>query len=400
MLLQSDDTIGRNSALADAPKPKATHLGYLDSLRALAALYVCINHARLQIWPDGATPGLANIVASPFMYGHYAVGLFIVLSGFCLMLPIARGDGSLRGGAMQFFRRRARRILPPYYASLAFSLLLIATIIGRPTGTHWDMCLPVTWRDIWTHVLMLQDMLSPSKINHVLWSISVEWRIYFLFPLLVLGWRRAGPLPIVGLTCAAVLAFSVLARGTILMGVTPQYLILFVLGMLGASCAFAREGVFQTLRERLPWGLIALLLAGLAMSLSHWLIGRETGWQVFLLDVMIGCASTSLLVAASRSQAGTLRRALEWPPLVWVGTFAYSLYLIHAPLLQVICQYALFPLHLGAVWAFALLTLVGLPIITGAAYLFFLAFERPFLSRRPQESPAELARDAVLSPAP
>ena len=50
------------------------------------------------------------------------------------------------GGARSFFRRRARRLLPPYYASFGLSLLLIWTVIGTRTGTHWDISVPVDWR--------------------------------------------------------------------------------------------------------------------------------------------------------------------------------------------------------------------------------------------------------------
>ena len=46
------------------------------------------------------------------------------------------------------------------------------------------------------------------------------------------------------------------------------------------------------------------------------------------------------------------------------------------------------------------MVVVGLPLILGASYLFFLAFERPFLNTKKRETLAETARDAALSPAP
>jgi peptidoglycan/LPS O-acetylase OafA/YrhL len=117
-------------------------------------------------------------------FAREAVALFIVLSGFCLMLPVVRHGAEIQGGAWQFFKRRARRILPPYYFALAISLLLIWTVIGQKTNTHWDASLPADGKAIWTHLLLLQDVFqdTSARINHVMWSISVEWRIYFLFP--------------------------------------------------------------------------------------------------------------------------------------------------------------------------------------------------------------------------
>ena len=46
-------------------------------------------------------------------FGHYAVAVFIVLSGFSL----AAGD-PMRVGSGPTSVRRARRILPPYYVAL------------------------------------------------------------------------------------------------------------------------------------------------------------------------------------------------------------------------------------------------------------------------------------------
>lgn len=165
----------------------AKHLGYLDGLRALAAIYVVVFHALLQVnFDQQPLNNFARYFLKFFSYGRYPVDLFIVISGFCLMIPIARGDGNLRGGAIHFFKRRAWRILPPYYFAMALSLLLIWLFINQKTGTHWDVSLPVTNKSILTHLILMQDALGDyATINHAFWSISVEWRIYFLFPLLV-----------------------------------------------------------------------------------------------------------------------------------------------------------------------------------------------------------------------
>ncbi|WP_410959855.1 acyltransferase family protein, partial [Salmonella sp. SAL4356] len=69
--------------------------------------------------------------------GHLAVSIFIVISGFCLALPVVAAGDRMRDGSLNFFKRRARRILPPYYGALAFSLLLIATVLGKKTGSLW-----------------------------------------------------------------------------------------------------------------------------------------------------------------------------------------------------------------------------------------------------------------------
>lgn len=382
------------------------HLNYLDSLRALAAVFVVLHHAWLQVWPVdyGHLPGgWTWRMTAWLLYGHFAVDLFIVLSGFSLMLPIVRGDGTLRGGAWSFLKKRARRILPPYYLAMGFSLLLAVTLIARKTGTHWDMSVPVTWHGILIHLLLLQDVFANGQINHAFWSISVEWRIYFFFPLLVWGWRRWG---------ASVTTLTAIAAPYLLLltlrhspasrwvGECPWYLGLFALGMLGAAVAFSERQPWPRLRQVFPWGVFAGAVGALTALLCwHW--GWQTAFYRFkYLDLAVGIASLSLLVSVSGTPGSRVRQLLDWKPLVFVGTFAYSLYLIHAPLLQVVWQYLIHPLNLSPLPTFLGLALIGTPLIAGASYVFFLVCERPFLTARRHPTFPENARDAALSPAP
>jgi peptidoglycan/LPS O-acetylase OafA/YrhL len=166
------------------------HLGYLDGLRGLAALFVVFHHAYFQVGGQSYITGAIGSLSKVFSYGRYPVDLFIVLSGFCLMLPIVKGDGTLRGGALNFFRRRAWRILPTYYLALLFSWALGASIISQPLGYLWGGSVPVSGKSILTHLLLVHDIFGDNtNINYAFWSIAVEWRIYFLFPLLV-PWGR------------------------------------------------------------------------------------------------------------------------------------------------------------------------------------------------------------------
>ena len=105
------------------------HLDHLDGVRGLAALFVVLHHAWLLTadhFPIAAETGLLGLLTNWLLYGHLAVDVFIVLSGFCLILPVARSGGALAGGAAGFYRRRARRILPPYFAALTISVALTA----------------------------------------------------------------------------------------------------------------------------------------------------------------------------------------------------------------------------------------------------------------------------------
>lgn len=129
------------------PTNARLHLNFLDGIRAIAALYVLMHHLWLsqrallpQGWPTGW-----------LAYGHLAVDVFIVLSGFCLMLPVARFK-ELRGGARHFFARRARRILPPVYACIVLCLP-INILVSRLGHHHQTM---VSTKGLLVNLLLLK----------------------------------------------------------------------------------------------------------------------------------------------------------------------------------------------------------------------------------------------------
>jgi peptidoglycan/LPS O-acetylase OafA/YrhL len=357
------------------------HLSYLDSLRALAALYVMMSHISQTVWPItvGNLHGVSLALTAPFRYGRYAVGLFIVLSGFSLMLPVIKNGGYLKGGSKKFFAKRARRILPPYYFALILSLILALTVLSKKTGTHWDVAIPVTYLGVWTHIAMLQDVFSPSQINHVFWSISVEWRIYFLFPVIVLSMRLWGRTRTVLLTMAFSIALFFLVRNSIWFGITPSYFALFTFGMCAAQIAYGKAEADADARKKIPWSAFAVVLFLVFCVLVYAHRRNVTPTQEFCLDTVDGVVSTCVLVAVGISD-NLLRRILSWKPLAFIGTFAYSIYLVHALIVQLVWQFVLTPFHANAMVCYLMLIAVGAPAAVAISYLFHLAFERPFMN--------------------
>ncbi len=382
---------------APAPETSRLRLEYVDGVRALAALIVYLNHAYAQVTYGDyfQLKGPWALTKYSMVAGHLSVTVFIVISGFCLTLPVVSNDGKLRGGVVDFFKRRARRILPPYYAAVGLCLLLIWTIIGKPTVSLWDYPLQVSPFAIFSHLLVIQDLFATSRINYVFWSIAVEWHIYFLVPLLVLAWRRFGAAATVG--GAMVLGYGLRFgfEGTRITRAHPQFLGMFALGMLAAYVVRSPEARYVRLRDKLPWGLFAALGLLVAVGLTHlWGVAASEG-LFHLLDAPVGVMSASLLILVGRKPRSLLGRAFDWPPLVALGTFSYSFYLIHAPLLQVIWQYVLVPLKCSREAMLGWLLTLGLGAIALASYGFFRLFEAPFMgaarsvpSRKPEPEPA------------
>lgn len=372
---------------ASKPAPRKIHLDFIEGMRATAALVVLVNHAYGQIWNEAAheyPPPVLGILTYSLAVGHLAVSVFIAISGFCLMMPVTRGSGELQGGWLLFFKRRARRILPPYYAALLLSLALIVTIIGKPTGTLWDVCIGIRLTDLISHFVLMQHFFGTGKINYAFWSISLEWQIYFLFPLLVLCFKRFGaPLTVlVALALGYSVPIFVDASHERILRANLHFFGLFALGMAAARVAFAKEERIAKVRGQVPWALVALGLIALMVGLvAHWgWLESQYHWP--LLDVFSASTAGALLIAAMQSEKNPVRRVFEVKPLVWVGRFSYSLYLIHAPLMQVFWQYVLRPFGMLGTPGFFLLTFVGMPLILIIAYGFYRLAEAPFIGSR------------------
>src|SRR3954453_13877152 len=78
------------------PGQMRQRLAGLDGVRGLAALFVVVNHVFLRAFP-GYPVDRAPFWAAWFIYGRFAVVVFIVLSGFSLTLSPARHGWRLDG---------------------------------------------------------------------------------------------------------------------------------------------------------------------------------------------------------------------------------------------------------------------------------------------------------------
>ena len=158
---------------------------------------------------------------------------------------------------------------------------------------------------------------------------------------------------------------------------TMNYLGLFAMGMWSAGATFGRNQG-QAKVQNLPWGIFAVVLGCAAVAVQNAPLRLTDVVHQGLSDYVAGAAFASAIIGIALHPNHALHRWLSSAPVVFVGTFAYSVYLIHAPLLQVFWQ-TLTPLQSNPWGMFVALALVGTPIILAAAYGFYLLCEKPFL---------------------
>jgi peptidoglycan/LPS O-acetylase OafA/YrhL len=141
----------------------------LDGLRAVAATAVVTTH--VAFWTGSYTPDLLGRALGRLDVG---VAVFFVLSGFLLSRPLflaaVRGRPAPRAAA--YLWRRALRILPAYWLTVAAALLLLPA--NRGAG-------PDTWI---RHLSLTQSYGSGwfgAGLTHT-WSLVTEVAFYLVLP--------------------------------------------------------------------------------------------------------------------------------------------------------------------------------------------------------------------------
>jgi peptidoglycan/LPS O-acetylase OafA/YrhL len=359
-------------------------------LRALAAIYVVVFHAGV-CFLKAPLPLWARAFTRLLAFGHEAVAIFIVLSGYCLMLPVARSDGRLAHGTRGYFARRAWRILPPYYAALLGSLAVIALLPAlrptAPTGTIWDDTHPAfAAGPVLSHLLLVHNLFPAwvFRINGPLWSVATEWQIYFFLPFLLLPlWRRRGPL------LTVVVAFALgylplLVAPAIAHAALPWYLGLFALGMVAAGISAAPRPLERRLRSAIPWASATVVLLGICAVGGLALAKVWFRWKP-VTDALVGLTTATLLIHCHQAPSSRAARLLSSPRAVGLGHFSYSLYLTHLPVVAG-TYFVVRSLPLGPVAHVAAMLVVSTAAALAVAYAFHRLVERRFMRTRPRQS--------------
>jgi len=234
-------------------------------------------------------------------------------------------------------------------------------------------------------------------LNAPLWSVAVESQIYVVFALLLVPiWKRYGA----GAQLCVALALGLLPH-FLLNGkfdwTAPWFLGLFGMGVVAASLTGRpRATVFMR-------SAAALALVGAGFLLVARGAAEDAGGygQFMWCDLALGAALTLFLVSAADSEGRlwAAARIFAWSPIVWIGTFAYSIYLLHFVGIHVMREFLRRQDAPPTEILVAYVLLV--PVILAVSYGFYIVLERPFMSkflRRYVDRTADLTSPRELAP--
>jgi peptidoglycan/LPS O-acetylase OafA/YrhL len=349
--------------------PPKQRLAGLDGVRGLAALFVVVNHVFLRAFP-GYPVDRAPFWAAWFIYGRFAVVVFIVLSGFSLALSPARHGWQL-DGMLRFAHRRTRRILPPYWAALGFSLALAWLVVPPPGQGVPDAT------SVLVNGLLVQNLVATPSPNRSFWSMAIEAQLYLVFPLLLVMVRRWGAIVMVVTVTLVVATVGILGSYIPRLGAfdiqsPPDLAALFALGVasagiVGASCA----------RRSWPWAGLALAAAAPVLAMIWWQGSVWTLDHLFWADLALGPAVACLLAGLVTGHAATLLRLLDARPIRNLGRSSYSLYLTHGPIVVIVYEKVVAGRVRQGVPAFFVSLALVVPLTIVFARVFASVFETP-----------------------
>jgi peptidoglycan/LPS O-acetylase OafA/YrhL len=368
MATTAEPATERRRSTADPASLRRTHLPGLDGIRGLAALFVVLHHCWLMSFPgfpaDNGPPW-----AGVLLYGHLAVVVFIVLSGFSLGVAPSRSGWRL-DSLRRYAHRRAWRILPPYWPALIFSLVVAWTLVPQP-GEGMP-----TLRSVLVYGLLLQDIFGAPSPNGPFWSIAIEAQLYLLLPIGLLILRKASAAVLLATVLLPVLLIGIFGPSVptvhLLTRFTPQLAVCFTLGMLAA-------GVVGNDRWRdFPWHWLAGAAAVPAIAL---IVINGPVWTVehyLWVDLVISPAIALLLAAIATGTSGKLVGFLDARPMRSLGGFSYSLYLVHAPIIIAVSLLTVSRWMTPGVPRFLVTVAIGVPLALSFARLFAALFDLPF----------------------
>ncbi|MCH8621011.1 acyltransferase [Undibacterium sp. TS12] len=387
-------------------------LQFLDGLRAVAALWVLWGHCRLFAYGWDSHKSLWMKPLNVLLYLHLGVVVFLVLSGFCLGLPVARNKNHLTVSTKAFFKARAFRILPPYYAALVLILLVNFFVPISAWGRHPTGLTPtISWQILLTNFALIQDFFPLlNTINTPFWSIALEWHLYFLFPLLVWILRRSGGTAFLitggllawGLTATSNNLPQPLADWQMTVLRPPYFLFVFVIGIVSAWFVHGenhQQRMQKKWRVLAPVGLFFLVLFVVLMQ-RYAIVDAQSVGPFFAREKIIDITFATLVAIfliwmSSIAPDHTARRFLENKILTRTGSFSYSLYLVHIPIVAA-THHAIESLHLPTNYQhlhFALLVVIGTGASVAFAWVFSRVFETGLWWRLLNRKPGAFQRD-------
>lgn len=300
------------SNVSPAGAPKSKFRADIQAMRGVAILLVLFYHANL--------PGLEYA-------GFLGVDLFFVISGFLITGIIRDGMDAGTFSFLNFYFRRAKRLLPAAFVVIAAVVLLSPFILSELALDDlqeqvWGSLLFVANFVIWNQTGYFEAAAETKPLLHF-WSLAVEEQYYFVMPLILFFVKRHAWFRVVAAISITSFALSLYLAprypdAAFYLPLTRMWEL--GLGSMAAIAAIPASRIRWISLARLPAVALLFIVPFFPTGLSH------PG-----LDALLVCGATLIIILGHTGAA--LETSLPLRAMARIGDISYSLYLVHWPVL-------------------------------------------------------------------
>lgn len=293
----------------------------IDGLRAIAVISVILFHAGSNL----------------FSGGYVGVDIFFVISGFLItniiLIELQKGNFSI----INFYERRARRILPLLFFVMTLSIPFAWILLPLSDLQNFSKSLIAATFFLsnlffWKEGGGYFEIASGLKPLVHTWSLAIEAQYYLFFPLLLIFIYKLGKKWVLFSIYLVIICSLLTAQvGSIYRPVANFFLLPtrvweFAIGSLVVILISNKHLIiFSSKLKSLLSGLGLLLIIA-----AIFFFNKETAFTSFYtLIPTIGAA----LIILFASQDNIVGRFLSEKKIVFIGLISYSLYIWHLPIL-------------------------------------------------------------------
>ena len=283
----------------------------IQILRALAVIFVVLFHLEVG--------GIES--------GFLGVDVFFVVSGFLMAILYKTGE------TKKFFERRAKRLLPAYFTTVAITLIasifiVLPSELGQVATQSIYSIFFANNFGFW----LQNSYFSKTDFNPLLhlWSLGVEIQFYLIVPLLIWFFRKSKiflPLVLIGSFLSCIFIVGISPKTSFFM--MPLRIWEFLIGFVIAYY-LTNEGNIKT--QNYQWlGLIGLIVLCAIPFI------RVDGQSLNRLEAhpsfyaLLVCFATSLVLSCGLPKV--LQESSFGNFLAKIGDYSYSIYLVHFPII-------------------------------------------------------------------
>ena len=321
----------RSKPMIHSPRP---YLTTLTPLRGIAALIVVVFHANLMLM------SFMPIDKPHFVtMGWLWVDFFFVLSGF--ILSYVYGDtfksSITTGSYWKYIKARFARVYPLHFVTMIFCLICALIISYYANGLHPFFATMVDPISAIPSLFLVQSLgiYMSAPLNTPSWSLSTEWWMYMIFPLLAPFFYR----------------IKFFGKLLTLIGIAGLFLFVkYYLGPVGlpfpgGSPSLNVVADFGFFRCMAGFLLVMVLFSFYEKSFAIEFFKQSWVFVVFFMGtlvVMHNGAEDILVIAlfpfiilSAAYNITAIKKILDAPFLQRLGDWSFSIYMVHVPIIYV-----------------------------------------------------------------